>query len=96
MSYHYDNNPLPLAEPAFGYPGDPGPSIWKEFGLGNTHHYGDLSNLNAPYRPVPLQGTGQVDPDTAKDVWKVYAIAAMVGVSVLYLAFKKVDKRKRA
>lgn len=70
MSYHFDKD-LPLVEPKYAYPGDPGPSTWEVFGL------------------------GQVDPDTAKKAWRVYAIFAMVGVSVLYLAFKKEDKRKR-
>lgn len=33
----------------------------------NNHYYGDLSNLNAPYDVVPLQGLGADDP---KYPWK--------------------------
>ena len=37
------------------------------------HFYGDLSNLNAPYDAVPLQGLGQqyAVPDNPKYPWKV-------------------------
>lgn len=31
----------------------------------SNHHYGDLSNLNAPYDAVPLQGIGQATDDSA-------------------------------
>lgn len=36
------------------------------------HQYGDLSNLNAPYDVVPLQGVGQPfqNPDDPKYPWK--------------------------
>lgn len=40
MTYHFSNQnpdqPLPLVEPAYAYPGNPGPSTWQEFGLGQT------------------------------------------------------------
>lgn len=82
MTYDPDT-PLPLVEPKYGYPGNPGPSTWERFGLGQVdppgvqegrqkepsmnHFYGDLSNLNAPYDAVPLQGLGADDP---KYPWK--------------------------
>lgn len=40
-------------------------------------------------------GLGAEPEDTAVQAWKVYVIGAMVGVSVLYLMFKKEDKKRR-
>ena len=36
----------------------------------HNHNYGDLSNLNAPYDAVPLQGYGGLGADDPKYPWK--------------------------
>lgn len=48
-----------------------------------NHHYGDMSNLNAPYDAYPLQGMGQLiedheRPDDPKYPWKQFSQHSLV------------------